>query len=204
MTHPPFTLLSPFSSAKGLDSKSKHSQKSHNKKPLPLLSHVLHFPFHNATGLLRRSTLRFLAAPDVKGVYDFWELNCKIPTCWWPFLTSHLSSQALGWKTPLHLQHPSKEQWWKSALCCLRNRRPSSLAKKASPWKQVAALPLRPKASRTKENYTSSAVPQLGTKSATASQYYYSLHCSRATDRNFISAFEEEAEETVMLSQPPP
>lgn len=38
----------------------------------------------------------------------------------------------------------------------------------------VAALPLWPKASRTRENDNSSAVPQLGLKAATASQYYYS------------------------------
>lgn len=93
-----------------------------------------------------------------------------------------------------------QEEWWKSALFCLRDTRLSSPAKKAPPWKQVAALPLRPKASRTRENDRTSAVPQVGIKAAMAPQYYYSMHCSCATDRNFISTFEEEAVETAMLS----
>lgn len=97
-----------------------------------------------------------------------------------------------------------QEQWWKSALFCLRDTRPSSPAKKASPWKQVAALPLWPKASRTREKDNGSAVPQLGIKMAKAAQYYYSMHCYCATDRNFISAFEEEAVETAMFLQHPP
>lgn len=136
-------------------------------------------------------------------VYDFWELSCKIPTCQWPFPTSHSSPQGLGRRTPHHPRCPSiRQQWWKSALCCLRDTPGQVLLLKKHLHGNKCCSTLQPKASRTRENDSSSAAPHLGIKTAMASLYYYSLHCC-ATDKNLIFAFEEESVDTALTAQPP-
>lgn len=60
-------------------------------------------------------------------------------------------------------------------------------AKKASPWKQVAILPLQPKVSSTRKNYCSHDVPQKEGKSAISPQYLITLHIILAAQTEISS-----------------
>lgn len=141
-------------------------------------------------------------------VYDFWELNCKIPTCRWLFSTSHLCPQCLGWKTLLHPWCPSiRQQWWQSPLCCLRDTQGQVLLLKKLLKRVLLYPPAESKQDRGKgQQFCCSSFKNKNSHSCTILQLYTLFLCHR---QKFHLSFwgrgcGDSHALTAMLSQPTP